>query len=205
MKFKSVPEQFKEIVIVDIDNTSIEKIGRWPWPRSIIADGITKISSGKPKVIGLNIILSEPEQNAGIDELNKLEAIFINNFLDASQEKGVLFLQSIDEARKSLNNDQKLSEAIKHSGNIVLPVFFNDSSPTVQKIPGTGNPMAKHTIKNIRIPANAHIHNADKITNPLQPFFENAKGIGHINFGPDIDGIIRRDRLLYNYKVMYVP
>ncbi|MBW2364088.1 MAG: CHASE2 domain-containing protein [Deltaproteobacteria bacterium] len=205
MKFKGVPEQSKEIIIVDIDNTSIEKLGRWPWPRSIIADGITKISTGSPKVIGLNIILSEPEQNAGMDELNKLEANFINNLLDAAQDKGMSFIQSIDDARKNLDNDKKLSEAINHAGNVVLPVFFKDSKIVSQENNNINDPLNKYTIKNIRIPANSQTHMSDKITLPLKPFFDHAKGIGHINLGPDIDGSIRRDRLLYNYRGMYIP
>ncbi|MCJ7773561.1 MAG: CHASE2 domain-containing protein, partial [Desulfobacterales bacterium] len=203
--FKGVSEPSNEILIVDIDNASIEELGRWPWPRSIIAKGISKISSGNPKVIGLNIILSEPEKNAGIDELYKLETIFINNLLKATQDQGALFLKSINDARINLDNDTKLAEAIRSSGKVVLPVFFKETRIISRDNTKDNSPLNRHTIKNIRIPSNVQTHTSNEITLPLQPFFEYANGIGHINFGPDIDGRIRRDRLLYNYNGMYVP
>ena len=34
-----------DIVLVDIDDRSLQAIGRWPWPRSILADGIRKIDA----------------------------------------------------------------------------------------------------------------------------------------------------------------
>lgn len=205
LAFKGVPEQSTEIIIVDIDNASIGKLGRWPWPRSILANGINKISTGDPKAIGLNIILSDPEMNAGIDELNKLETIFIHNLLDVTRDQGSLFLKSIDDARKNLDNDIKLAEAIKNSGKVVLPVFFNETRAATQAKTDDNNLLNRHTIKDIRIPSNAQTHTASGITLPLQPFFEYAAGIGHINVGPDIDGRIRKDRLLYNYRGMYIP
>ena len=62
MNFRSDPGVSNEVVIVDIDDDSIDKLGRWPWPRSLLAKIIKKINAGGPRVIGLNIILSEPEE-----------------------------------------------------------------------------------------------------------------------------------------------
>ncbi len=39
---KGDPGSQSDIIIVDIDDDSIEKIGRWPWPRNILAEGIKK-------------------------------------------------------------------------------------------------------------------------------------------------------------------
>lgn len=48
-----------EIVIVYIDEKSIADIGRWPWPRSVMAELIGRISADKPRVIGIDIMFSE--------------------------------------------------------------------------------------------------------------------------------------------------
>lgn len=48
-----------EIVIVGIDDKSLQEYGRWPWKRSIIAKAIDNLSKGKPSVIGIDIIYSE--------------------------------------------------------------------------------------------------------------------------------------------------
>ena len=45
INLRASPESPSDIIIVDIDDDSIEKIGRWPWPRSLMAEGISKINS----------------------------------------------------------------------------------------------------------------------------------------------------------------
>ncbi|MBF0316757.1 MAG: adenylate/guanylate cyclase domain-containing protein [Nitrospirae bacterium] len=48
-----------EILIVYIDEKSIAEIGRWPWPRSVMAGLVNKISADKPRAIGIDIMFSE--------------------------------------------------------------------------------------------------------------------------------------------------
>jgi len=119
-------ESPSNVVMVDIDEDSIEKLGRWPWPRSLLAKGIKKINEGQPKVIGLNIILSEPEENTGLKEIENLEELFIKAFLNDSGDKGFTFLNEISAAQERLDNDKKLAESLKEAGNIVLPVFLRN-------------------------------------------------------------------------------
>jgi len=52
-----------DIIIIDIDDESLEQIGRWPWPRSIHAQLINQIDQESPRVIGLDIIFNEPDSN----------------------------------------------------------------------------------------------------------------------------------------------
>lgn len=55
---------FEDIIIVDIDEGSLKKLGRfYEWPRSYHAKAINFISSGKPKAIGLDIIFSERDKD----------------------------------------------------------------------------------------------------------------------------------------------
>lgn len=51
-----------DIIIVAIDDYSLAELGRWPWPRSLHAEVIEKISKANPRIIGLDVILSEPER-----------------------------------------------------------------------------------------------------------------------------------------------
>jgi len=55
------PEK-KDIVIVAIDEHSLEKLGRWPWSRSIHAQLIDKLKQAGVKAIGMDIFFMEPEQ-----------------------------------------------------------------------------------------------------------------------------------------------
>ncbi|ADI29929.1 CHASE2 domain-containing protein [Methylotenera versatilis] len=58
LTFKPAPA---DIVIVAIDETSLKSIGRWPWSRNVHADLVNKLKLEQARVIGLDIIFSEPE------------------------------------------------------------------------------------------------------------------------------------------------
>lgn len=49
-----------EIVIVGIDDRSLQAIGRWPWDRDKMADLVTRVNSLGARVIMLDLIFSEP-------------------------------------------------------------------------------------------------------------------------------------------------
>ncbi len=51
-----------DIIIVAIDDYSLAELGRWPWPRALHAQLIDRLSKARPRAIGLDVILSEPEQ-----------------------------------------------------------------------------------------------------------------------------------------------
>ncbi|WP_434475881.1 CHASE2 domain-containing protein [Cupriavidus taiwanensis] len=48
-----------DIVIVGIDDASITAIGRWPWRRAVLAQLVERIAAGRPRVIGVDVILAE--------------------------------------------------------------------------------------------------------------------------------------------------
>ncbi|ABW67171.1 CHASE2 domain-containing serine/threonine-protein kinase [Desulfosudis oleivorans] len=228
MKVKGRPDPSDTIVIVDIDDESIEKLGRWPWPRSLIARGIDKINEGDPSVIGLNIIYSEPEENAGLMEIDFLETRFRENFLPPLQEVATAapqparnagpplqetldqvqsgFLEELDLARKRLDRDSILAASLTRSGRVVLPIFFKDTL-----VPDSGQPEeAEETLKdqaigNVRIPPGAACPQATEAVLPIPVFRRAAAGMGHINVAPDHDGTYRRERMLYEYRGLFVP
>jgi adenylate cyclase len=50
------------VVVVDIDSDSLARLGPWPWSRLLLADLLRKIAQAQPAVLGLNILLSEPDR-----------------------------------------------------------------------------------------------------------------------------------------------
>ena len=53
-----------QIVFVDFDEDTFQRIHQFPIPRSIFAEAIQRIGTGKPRVIGLDVLLSEPRSSA---------------------------------------------------------------------------------------------------------------------------------------------
>ena len=52
----------RPVVIVDIDEASLRKLGQFPWPRTRIADMITRLTDLGAAAIGFDIIFSEPDR-----------------------------------------------------------------------------------------------------------------------------------------------
>ncbi len=60
-------EPSKDIVIVGIDDRSINEIGKWPWPRFYIADAISKLVDMDAAVIGANLLYDAYGADEGND------------------------------------------------------------------------------------------------------------------------------------------
>ena len=57
----------KEIVVVEIDENSLDVNGQWPWPRNLIADGIVKAYESGAALVILPILYAE-EDRMGQDD-----------------------------------------------------------------------------------------------------------------------------------------
>lgn len=51
------------IAIVAIDETSVDAYGQWPWPRTVIAELIDRLSAAGAGAIALDIVFSEPSRS----------------------------------------------------------------------------------------------------------------------------------------------
>ncbi len=55
-----VPESGADtgVVVVDIDHASLLQFGPWPWPRARLAQVMAAVAAGKPRAVGLDILLA---------------------------------------------------------------------------------------------------------------------------------------------------
>ena len=63
------PAADENVVLVTIDEPSLQTLGRWPWPRATHAQLLTKLQAAKPKAILFDVLLSEPADAADDDAL----------------------------------------------------------------------------------------------------------------------------------------
>ncbi|MGE0086404.1 MAG: CHASE2 domain-containing serine/threonine-protein kinase [Desulfococcaceae bacterium] len=201
MKYRDVPGDSDEILVVDIDDRSIEKLGRWPWPRSVIARGLEKIAQGKPKIIGLNVLYSEPEDSSGLKQIRTLIEL-----VEKSGKSDPTLLKTMKLSLEELDNDSKLEAAIASAGNVVMPVSLKETS--IQSGAGKEEDpeLIQRSIAGGSVDtASGDARFADEILRPVPAFLKNAAGIGHVNMAYDTDGKVRGDILLYRYRDIYIP
>ncbi len=56
------PREYSPPLVVAVDDESLARIGRWPWPRSVIARLLTAIAAQHPASVGIDAIFAEPER-----------------------------------------------------------------------------------------------------------------------------------------------
>ncbi len=70
---RAEPREFSKlpVVIIDIDEESLAEIGQWPWPRTIVARLIDKLTEKGAAVIAFDVVFAEPDRlsiNSMMDE-----------------------------------------------------------------------------------------------------------------------------------------
>jgi CHASE2 domain-containing sensor protein/class 3 adenylate cyclase len=100
------------VIIVAIDEPDIQRMGKWPWTDQMFADLISKISQGKPAVIGIDKYLDIPVVDQGRNRIT-------------SQVKQLLRGQVSPQILPKVENiiadkgRANLVEAMKQAGNVV--------------------------------------------------------------------------------------
>lgn len=69
--FRGYRPPTQKIVIVDIDNASLEQIGRWPWRRDYIAQLVDEVYAKGARGVALDILFSDPQVSVP-EELQEL-------------------------------------------------------------------------------------------------------------------------------------
>ena len=191
-----------EIAIVSIDDDSISKLGRWPWPRSLIADGLNAITAAGAKVTGLNILFTEPERNQGLIEIKHFR-----DFMPGVTKNREVLKKLGDElsaAEIRLDNDTKLLKSMQDAKNIILPMYFT-IGPALGEEPPV---LSSNTLTQIEGADEASGNNIVEGHNPAVPlnvFSDYSSGVGHVNILPDIDGIVRCEIPVIQFQGDFYP
>jgi CHASE2 domain-containing sensor protein/signal transduction histidine kinase len=56
------------ILIVTIDDFSLQQLGKWPWPRTVHADLLDRLTAAEPKGVLFDVIFSEPDPSPENDQ-----------------------------------------------------------------------------------------------------------------------------------------
>jgi adenylate cyclase len=172
------------IVILDIDEKSLQQVGRWPWPRDVMARLIDKLFvEYGVALVGFDVVFAEADYSSGIRALDELAQ---NQF---KQVPG--FEELYARMRPGLDNDGLFAKAIK-GRPVVLGYYFSSEkdSPRTGAIPAPVLPKGTFTGRNIGFTSWVGYGGN------LPQFQKNAALAGHFNPVVDSDGVVRRVPML---------
>ena len=172
------------IVILDIDEKSLQQVGRWPWPRDTMARLVDELfDKYHVALLGFDVVFAEADYSSGIRALDKLAA---HQLKDVPK-----FQQLYSSMRPELDNDALFAKAIK-GRPVVLGYYFNSDKDARRTgaIPAPVLPKGAFAGHNVRITTwRGYGGN-------LPEFEKNAAAAGHFNPIVDDDGVVRRVPML---------
>lgn len=179
--------------IIDIDNESLEKIGQWPWPRTIIADLNDRLTAAGAAVIGYDIVFSEPDRTSPENMIGVLQ----NNPMATGD---------MEELKKLTPHDEILSQAFSRS-NVVAGFFLVGEDTRSAPTKSTGFTYSW----DVKIEENGDVKEVENILNfngafaALPVLGKSVAGEGFVSFNPTGDGIIRSAPMVYKYDGKLYP
>jgi adenylate cyclase len=188
----TMPEKIDpRIVIIDIDEKSLAAEGRWPWGRDKLSTLLKRLFEDyKLRVVGWDVIFSEPDTSSGLATLRKLG--------ETSLKDDAGFQARLTEIAPSLDFDSLFAASIKKYPVVLAFAGTSEGSSRELKIGALPQPVlssqGKAKIASIEI---------DGYSGNLRAFQDVASATGHIIPRVDFDGVIRRIPAIINFKDGY--
>jgi adenylate cyclase len=182
------------IVVADIDEKSLQAIGRWPWNRDVVARLVdTLFTHYQVRVVGFDVVFAEREKNSGLSLLQELAQGPLKN--DGS------FMHEFQQRGPALDHDARFAESLA-GRNVVLGMVFN--SGNAEALNALPPPFAALTEAGAA--SLPELHHPRGYTANLDALSKNARITGFFdNPQVDADGIFRRVPLFQLYDNKLYP
>ncbi len=213
---KAFGQQSDQIELVVVDHESLNKVGRWPWPRATQARLIENLRAGGAKVIVFAFPgqLSEADRSSqGMEEVRamrqRLTAQIASPQTDPRQrEVYVRMLQELGESEARLDQDAKFASVLGRGNEAVLPLSFDLGRPESGEPGEPGAAIIASTFGQIDNPRDLSSYpplKVRKLVAPLPAFQLPQVAVGHAVVTPDPDNVVRRTPLLVEYLDRFYP
>ena len=197
----------ERIVIVGIDEKTLQKIGSFPLPRKSYATLVDKLSAGGARVIAFDVTFPVPESNSAVEALQKLK-----NDLGTSASQALL--RQVQTLEAASDQDAIFAAAMKKSGNVVLGHVFLDSQPDSKLAEEYFNIAWAHVFPQVlpvgfkrgqnvdlgQVWAESNGTTKNGVEANITKLADAAASFGFINIVPDPDGTLRHALLMIRYQ-----
>lgn len=186
-----------KVVVVDIDEESINRLGQWPWPRTRQAELVERLVELGAAAVGFSVLFPDPDRNSPRQTLGHLRSA---GTVPSDVERHLLALP---------DPDGRFAMALRAvSGRSVLGIAGtadtgrqgNDCAMQLQNFRKSG-----WVYSGEGRPSSATLIRFDSLVCNLPILHEVAAGSGMISAMPDADGVVRRMPLLIRATAVSEP
>jgi CHASE2 domain-containing sensor protein len=163
------------IVIVDVDERSLESVGQWPWRRDVVGQLVMRLRDAGATVVGIDIVFAEPDR-------------YVTTGAGPEGE----------------TPDEAFARALR-SSPAILGYGLQFEAPAAPKRPCVLHPASLAIVQPPDAPGTAPMFEATTAVCNLPILAEAAGRTGFMNAAPDRDGILRRVPLLAEFDGRVYP
>ena len=169
------------VAIVDIDDLSMQKVGQWPWPRYIFGNLIKATKQEKNQVIGMDILLTEPDRTS----LDYIQQRYKTEF-DVD-----MFIVGVPDSMR--DNDHYLASVLHNQAPVVgaIQLMLN-------------RPHNTHALKNI-FGDSLNLPYSETILRNIPEIKSSLSRSGFINFINEGDSVLRNIPMIINSVEGTIP
>ncbi|MGH9711784.1 MAG: CHASE2 domain-containing protein [Candidatus Acidiferrales bacterium] len=202
------------IVIVGIDEKTLQKIGSFPFPRNSYALLVNRLGAGGARVVALDATFPTPETNSAGEALEKLKRAL-------GPSASPALLKQIEQLEAASDQDAKFAAALKSAANVVLGHVFLDPTRAQSSDPKLAEAYfnivwAKNFPQVLKVKSKDGLdfdlsaawadrsHGGGTVAAGVEAniakLAEAAASYGFININPDPDGTLRHALLIIRYR-----
>jgi adenylate cyclase len=176
------------IVVVAIDESSLERLGHWPFTREKFAQLMNNLFGYGTSVVAFDVLFAERDEGVDIELLREL----------ASADQDLEFVRKLNELEPEIDRDRLFAEAIQ-GGPTIMGYYFDTNPETAfvtGALPYPAFELHESMAETVYLPRGAGY------TANLPVLMDAAYGAGFIS-NPliDRDGVVRRTPLLHEYQL----
>ena len=211
VRFSSTKSANQDVVIIKIDEASLQEKGGWPWPRDILAEATRKLAAARPAVIGYVLPLDREQSVHGLEYIQELKKL-------VAKESGLNYgrvKRLLRSAEVSMDTDQVFAASLHKAGRVVLAIPFLDSQKSTEPALGLAEHVKRYRLLGVEgintekpnwtnwfVPE--PLLSTEKLYPPIKKLIRQAGGAGTLYLGVD-KSHIRTEPLVIKYGQDYVP
>ena len=172
------------VAIIDIDEKSLARYGQWPWPWHRIAKLVHRIAQGNPRVLGIDVVFSEPDRLSPDEIARELPGL----------------PPAVTDALAQLPpSNRDLAEAMAAVPTVLA------LAPSHEEAAPDSDPLRPAPIRQAGDDPRPFLKGYKSLVQSQPDLRAGARAAGEIAVEPDPDGVVRRLALAVTHQQTIVP
>ena len=205
-RISSAKEPHEDIVIVAVDDKSLQKLGAWPWSRDVLAQTTLVLTQAKPSVVGFTIPFDNAQYGASLSSIGQLRQV-----LKKERKLSRNVKRALDTTESTLRGDDKLAGAFRSGGRIVLAMpYIPTDRPAPELSASLPKYLARFTLSRVSLKEgdgrgfgwpSPEVTRIGELFPPIEKLVRRVGGVGVVGFTEQF----HNEPLLVQYGEEFLP